>query len=137
MTTGRLLQSCAFSFLLLAFVLSTAVPLSLGDSGTAAYYEPSPSSTQYCGDVPSQFPKGKNFTFVGEDQWDSGEACWREYDVWCDDGPGLCKAGSDPVRFMVLGFAADIPEVDFALPPVSFGAIANPRGDRITVQYRE
>lgn len=136
MVTWGVLQSRVLHLLLLAFVLLATVPLSHGDTGIAEYYEPSKDRTQYCDD-PSLLPKDKMFAFVGENLWYEKMGCWREYDVWCDS-PGPCIASSSaPVRFRVVGFAADIPEVDFALPRESFEAIAYHYVDSISVEYEE
>ncbi|KAF8019432.1 hypothetical protein BT93_G0191 [Corymbia citriodora subsp. variegata] len=147
MRTTRLSQPHLLLLLLLAPVLLATVPLCLGDGGIAAYYEPSSSRTKCSNgnDDPSQFPENKMFVAVGENLWDLGIACGREYDVWCI-GPGPCKSsGSGPVRVKVVDSAESsaasaeqsVPGADLVLSQAAFEAIANPHVDSITVKFEE
>ncbi|XP_039173020.1 EG45-like domain containing protein 2 [Eucalyptus grandis] len=160
MATGSLLLSqplhllhlLLFLLLLLAFMLPKTISVATGDDGTASYYVPPYERTECYGEGSSQFPESNFFAAVGDNLWDLGAACGREYEVRCiskaQSGPGPCKPGSDTIRVKVVDYALSVSSsaaspkqsvtgADLVLSQIAFEAIANPSVDSITVELKE
>ncbi|CAA0810639.1 EG45-like domain containing protein 2 [Striga hermonthica] len=58
-------------------------PICSADIGSASRYSPPYTPTACYGDDPNQFPPNRLFAAAGEDIWDNGAACGRQYLVEC------------------------------------------------------
>lgn len=69
----------------------------VADVGTAAQSDP-PQTLTTCGYDPSRFPPSRLVADAGDEIWDNGAACWRQYRVRCISGdrPNACR----PVQWM-------------------------------------
>ncbi|KAL3730883.1 hypothetical protein ACJRO7_027845 [Eucalyptus globulus] len=133
--------------LLLACVLSEVLFVARGDDvGTAAHYSPPYYPTECYGGDPSQFPSSGLFAAVGDQLWDNGIACGRQYLLECINGM-QCIPGRTILITVVdytltstsaaAAYKQSVTGAPFALSETAFRAIAHLFVDGITIRYRQ
>lgn len=116
------------------------------DVGTAAHYSPPYYPTECYGGDPSQFPSSGLFAAVGDQLWDNGIACGRQYLLECINGT-QCIPGHT-IQITIVDYALtsssaaaaykqSVTGAPFVLSETTFRAIAHMFADGITVQYRQ
>ncbi|XP_039172228.1 uncharacterized protein LOC104415905 isoform X2 [Eucalyptus grandis] len=148
----RIATRSLLRFLLLLLLFLLLVPRAVGDVGTASYYGPPYERTECYGEGSSQFPNSHLFAAVGDELWDQGAACGREYELQCiseaHSGPGPCNPGSGTIRVKVVDYALSdnssaapprqsVTGADLVLSLTAFVGIANPSMDSISVEFKE
>ncbi|KAL6533863.1 hypothetical protein OROHE_013696 [Orobanche hederae] len=116
------------------------------DLGTASQYYGSPSyrPTACYGSDPMQFPTTDYFAAAGEDIWDRGAACGRQYLVQCLRGP-LTQgcASNQTIQVKIVDRAQTsvsrpaVAGATLILSHTAFMAIANPAVHVVNSQYQQ
>ncbi|XP_030446110.2 EG45-like domain containing protein [Syzygium oleosum] len=155
MRRKTLKRMCHLQLLILLASVATATAAGAGvHAGTASYYG-SPYLPTVCnGDDPSQLPSNGMFAAAGDELWDNGAACGREYTVRCvslsRSIPGNCT-DDDPIRVKIIDWARSSKSAAAAsaskqageeggaalvLSERAFKSIAKPFADSIGVEYQ-
>ena len=105
---------------------------SYGDVGTAAQYSSPYLPTACYGSDESNFPSGNFFAAAGDEIWDNGAACGRQYFVGCisDSTPDACNQNQTILITIVdyMGqppFAQSTYNTTMVLSNTAFRTIAN------------
>ncbi|CAA0838550.1 EG45-like domain containing protein 2 [Striga hermonthica] len=119
-------------------------PICNADIGSASRYSPPYTPTACHGEDPGQFPTNRLFAAAGEDIWNNGAACGRQYMVQCISSalPPACVP-NQTIQVRIVDRAqtsVSRPEYEGAtlvLSTVAFAAIANPRVSIVNIQFEQ
>ncbi|XP_052199882.1 EG45-like domain containing protein isoform X2 [Diospyros lotus] len=128
---------------LLLLMLAKLPRPSNGDVSTAAQYAPPYTPTACYGNDPSQFPSNNQFAAAGDEIWDNGAACGRQYLVRCISAsePYGCVIGQTiQIRIVDYGPTAVSPPsisgTAMVLSQTAFGIIANSSAPFINIEFQ-
>ncbi|GER36603.1 EG45-like domain containing protein [Striga asiatica] len=118
-------------------------PICSADIGTASLYSPPYTPTACYGDDPNQFPSNKLFAAAGEDIWDNGAACGRQYLVECISSflPPACHPNQTiQVRIVdraLTSVSRPLDGANLVLSTTAFDAIVAGPIPLVNIQYEQ